>query len=120
MSKRGSYNGGSSIIKTKHWLAIGSRPRAGRVGLLSEGLDDPSVFVGATYVVRADEAKEARQNKKRLSTKSRPKIKKQTQKLVFSNKKSISGIFSDGQVTTRRRRKEIIVKVEVKRSSPKE
>jgi hypothetical protein len=55
MAKRGTYLGGSTVIKSKAWFKGKKQTRVDRVGLLAGGLENPSEFVGRTYVVRADD-----------------------------------------------------------------
>ena len=55
MAKKGSYLGGSTVIKTKLWLAVGKAPRGGRLGLAGIAAADADAFVPKTYVVRAEE-----------------------------------------------------------------
>jgi len=87
MAKRGSYLGGSTVIKTKAWFEGKKQTRLTRVGLIGGGLEDPSEFVGRTYVVRAED----HQARKELGSPASDEVapKKHKRKRTNRRKKAI-------------------------------
>ena len=115
---RGSYSGGSTIIHI--WPKRSPKSGIGlNRGLLQTELEGVHTFVPRTYVIPADEAKKAKQEK----TKSRVKIGTTSQKSIKSVKpaklKAAVSVFSPGEVAARHRGKSFSVPVVVKHSSKK-
>ena len=61
--KKGSYLGGSTIVKKKPWLLTVKPPKRGRLGIISIAAADADTFVPKTYVVRAEDREIAEDQK---------------------------------------------------------
>jgi hypothetical protein len=83
MAKKGSYLGGSTVIKTKPWLAVGNAPREGRLGLVGIAAADADAFVPKTYVLKAEE-------KARRASGEAPKSTAQARTSALANRKAKS------------------------------
>jgi len=93
MGKKGSYLGGSTVIKTNPWLDDGKAPRIGRLGLAGMAAADAESFVPRTYVVTAEE------RAKRKPSKDEPlkgnKLKKAFTKRKLKSLAKIEARLSD-------------------------